>query len=150
MEISEKGIKLIQKFEGFRSVAYQDSVGVWTIGYGSTKGVKKGDVISEYAATERMKSEIKSYYGKEVERIASKCGWSLNSNQFDALVSFTYNLGVGNLETLSGIHSKKFRTLSELPIHMKLYNKADGKVEPGLVRRRKAEIELFNTKDEYK
>lgn len=144
MEISQKGIELIKEFEGFRSEAYQDSVGVWTIGYGSTKGVKKGDKISEPEALERMKSEIASYYAKELMKIANKRKWNLNQNQFDALISFAYNLGVGNLQLLSGT-DRNPRKLLDLPIHMKLYNKADGKVSKGLVRRRNAEVELFNS-----
>lgn len=89
MKISQAGIDLIKEFEGLRLVAYQDSVGVWTIGYGHTKGVYPGMVITEAQALLFLNEDIASHaYG-----IFNYITVQLNQNQFDALVSFHFNLG---------------------------------------------------------
>ena len=134
MNINKEGLELIKSFEGLALFAYLCPAGVWTIGYGHTAGVSKGQVITKEQAENMLKSDMKKYekYVTDNVKIA------LNENQFSALVSFCYNCGVGNLRTLI-----KGRTASQIAEAMLLYNKAGGKVLNGLVRRRKAERELF-------
>lgn len=134
MNINKDGLELIKSFEGCKLVAYLCPAGVWTIGYGHTSGVSKGQVITKEQAENMLKSDMKKYekYVTDDVKIA------LNENQFSALVSFCYNCGRGNLRTLV-----KGRTASQIAEAMLLYNKANGKILNGLVRRRKAERELF-------
>lgn len=138
LSISETGIALIKKFEGCRLKSYQDSVGVWTIGYGHTSGVKSGQVITQAQADAYLKSDCASAE-KAVNAYNSTYKW--NQNQFDALVSFTFNCGSGNLKTL--LNSGK-RTIAEISAKITAYNKAGGAVLQGLVNRRAAEKELFD------
>lgn len=99
-KLSEHGIAIIKKFEGLRLKAYQDVAGVWTIGYGSTlyndgKPVKRGDKLAEETQADSLfHSTLKTY----TDAVNKLVGVSLNQNQFDALVSFTYNLGTGALQ----------------------------------------------------
>lgn len=134
MNINKDGLELIKSFEGCKLIAYLCPAGVWTIGYGHTAGVSKGQVITKEQAENMLKSDMQKYekYVTDDVKIA------LNENQFSALVSFCYNCGRGNLRTLV-----KGRTSSQIAEAMLLYNKANGKVLNGLVRRRKAERELF-------
>lgn len=143
MKTSENGISLIKSFEGCRLDAYLCPSGVWTIGYGHTAGVKKGQTITQGQADSFLKADLEKY-----EKYVLAAGLPLNQNQFDALVSFTYNCGNGNLKTL--INN---RTLEEIAKALLLYNKSNGKVLAGLVRRRESERELFLkevTEEEYK
>lgn len=136
MKTSQTGINLIKEFEGCVLHAYKDPIGVWTIGYGHTVGVKQGQKLTQKQAEEYLKSDLKIY-----ENGVTNTKLKLNQNQFDALVSFAYNCGVGSLKTLiSG------RTLGQIAEALLLYNKAGGKTLAGLVRRRKAEKELFEKK----
>ena len=135
MKTSEKGLALIKSFEGCKLEAYKCPAGVWTIGYGHTAGVKKGMKITQAQADSFLKSDVEKY-----ETYVNNKNLNLNQNQFDALVSFTYNCGAGNLSTLV-----KGRTLAEISNALLLYNKASGKVLAGLKRRREAERALFIT-----
>ena len=133
MKTSDSGIALIKSFEGCRLTAYLCPSGVWTIGYGHTAGVSKGQVITQEQAESFLKSDLDKY-----EKYVTATGLALNQNQFDALVSFTYNCGAGSLKKLIA-----GRTLPEIAEAMLLYNKGGGKVLAGLVRRREAERKLF-------
>lgn len=133
MKTSDRGIALIKSFEGCRLTAYLCPNGVWTIGYGHTAGVSNGQVITQEQAESFLKSDLDKY-----EKYVIATGLKLNQNQFDALVSFTYNCGAGNLKKLIAN-----RTLSEIAEAMLLYNKSNGKALAGLTRRRHAERELF-------
>ena len=133
MKTSEKGISLIKSFEGCRLTAYMCPAGIWTIGYGHTAGVTQGQTITQAQADRFLKSDLEKY-----EKYVNATGLVLNQNQFDALVSFTYNCGAGNLKKLIAN-----RTLPEIAEAMLLYNKGGGKVLTGLVRRREAERKLF-------
>lgn len=134
MKTSQTGINLIKKFEGCVLHAYKDPVGVWTIGYGHTVGVKSGQKITQAQAEKFLKDDLKIY-----EKGVTDSKIKVNQNQFDALVSFAYNCGVGSLKTLlSG------RTLNQVSDALLLYNKAGGRVLQGLVNRRKAEKDLFD------
>ena len=137
MVVDEKGYNLIKQFEGLRLNAYRCPAGKWTIGYGHTRKVKKGMYISEAVAThfliedvQRVEPVINSYDGI----------YHWTQNEFDALASFAFNCGIGNLKKLLKYRQ---RTKSQIADAILLYNKANGRVLRGLVRRRKAERELF-------
>ena len=134
MKTSKNGIDLIKRFEGCVLSAYKCPAGVWTIGYGHTSGVKQGDAITQEMAD--------SYLRHDLERYESYVKWNvkhaLNQNQFDALVSFTYNCGIANLKTLV-----RNRNVEQIGKAILLYNKARGKVLTGLVKRRQAEHDLY-------
>ena len=138
MKTSETGIKLIKKFEGCRLKAYRCVAGVLTIGYGHTAGVKENDVITKEKAEEYLKQDLEKYE-KNVEKYNKTYGW--NQNEFDALVSFAYNIGSIDKLTAGGTRSRK-----DIAEKMLLYNKAGGKATPGLTERRKEEQQLFLTK----
>lgn len=137
MKTSTIGIDLIKSFEGYRNKAYQDSVGVWTIGWGTTKingkAVTKGMTCTEAQATEYMKADLVKF-----ENNVSKFSYTWNQNEFDALVSFAYNIGSIDQLTANGT-----RTKAKIAEMIPAYNKAGGKVLNGLVRRRAKEQELF-------
>ena len=150
MNISQEGLDLIKKFEGCELKAYQDSVGVWTIGYGHTKGVEEGQEITQDEAEEMLASELDEYEGYIRDMV--ECG--LEQCQFDALVAWVYNLGPTNLKSSTLL--KRLNWFSEggaesdfedVPEQIKRWNKAGGKVLQGLVRRRKAESLLFEGKE---
>lgn len=139
MKTSSKGVSLIKQFEGCRLKAYKCPAGVWTIGYGHTDGVNKGDTITQQTADDYLRNDLTTY-----ENAVMKYDniYNFNQNQFDALVSFTYNCGAGNLKSLT--QSGK-RTIAQIGEKLLLYNKAGGVVLRGLQRRRAAEKELFDT-----
>ena len=135
---SQNGVNLIKSFEGCYTRAYWDKWGkVWTIGYGHTgKDVYSGLVISEQQAENLLKQDLKRFEGYVNNR--KYVPQKLNQNQFDALVSFSYNCGQGNLKKLVGK-----RNLSQIANELLEYNKSKGKELKGLVRRRAAERQLF-------
>lgn len=137
MNISQTGLNLIKQFEGCHLTAYKDPVGVLTIGYGHTKGVKAGQKITQAQADAYLKQDVAS-----AEKAVSKYKYNYNQNQFDALVSFTFNCGSGNLKQITNNGN---RTLAQISARIPNYNKADGKVLAGLTRRRAAEKKLFDT-----
>lgn len=139
MKTSQKGIDLIKQFEGFRSKAYRDVVGVWTIGYGSTKNVKEGDTITREEAEARLRNELVEYE----QHVTAACHVAPNQNQFDALVSFCFNVGPGNLRKSSVIKAHNRGDFQAAARAFALWNKAGGKVWPGLTRRRAAEAALY-------
>jgi lysozyme len=131
---NDAGLKLIESFEGLRLTAYQDSVGVWTIGYGHTKGVTKGQTITQQQAEAFLQQDL-----AVAEAAVNALGLALTDNQFAALVSFTFNLGGGNLNKLLK------NGLAAVPDRIPLFNHAGGKELPGLTRRRTAERTLYLT-----
>ena len=135
MKTSENGINLIKKYEGCQLKAYRCSAGVWTIGYGHTLNVKKNDIITNQQAEDFLKEDLQKFE-KNVERYRYKYEWT--QNEFDALVSFAFNIGSIDKLTAEGTRSRE--VIAEKIL---LYNKAGGKVLPGLTERRKAERELF-------
>jgi len=143
MKISDKGLELIMNFEGFRANAYKPvkEETYWTIGFGHYgPDVKKGDTITRERAVELLKEDMVGYE-RTVENVCNYL--TLNQNEFDALVSFTYNCGGGGLLQLT---KNKSRTKAQMMEHIEAYTKgANGKSLPGLVKRRKMEKELFLT-----
>ena len=140
MKITNEGINLIKKFEGLRLEAYLCPAGVWTIGYGHTKGVKKGQVITQLEADNLLKEDLSSFEKGVTSLIKS----NINQNQFDSLVSFAYNLGLNNLKSstlLKKVNSNpNDRTIVDEFIKW-IY--AGGKPLEGLKRRRQAEAYLY-------
>ncbi|HBU8851085.1 TPA: lysozyme [Citrobacter sedlakii] len=144
MQTSDKGIALIKEFEGCKLTAYQDSVGVWTIGYGWTqpvdgKPIRAGMTIKQETAERLLKTGLVSYES-DVSRLV-KVG--LTQGQFDALVSFTYNLGSRALSTSTLLRKLNCGDYTGSADEFLRWNKAGGKVLNGLTRRREAERALF-------
>ncbi|HEG2117541.1 lysozyme [Enterobacter kobei] len=144
MQTSDKGIDLIKQFEGCKLTAYQDSVGVWTIGYGWTqpvdgKPIRAGMTIKQETAERLLKTGLVSYES-DVSRLV-KVG--LTQEQFDALVSFTYNLGARSLSTSTLLRKLNAGDYAGASDEFLRWNKAGGKVLAGLTRRREAERALF-------
>lgn len=137
MKASQRGINLIKQFEGVRLTAYKCPAGVYTIGYGHTRGVKRGMKITEEEANAFLTADLLNSE-KAVERYDSVYHW--NQNEFDALVSFTFNCGAANLRSL--LRNGR-RNRSQIAATLPLYRKAGGKVLKGLERRRAAEKALF-------
>jgi GH24 family phage-related lysozyme (muramidase) len=140
MNISQKGIDMIKEFEGCKLTAYDDGTGTPTIGYGHTKDVKWGDVITQEKAEELLKDEDLPEYEGYVQALINNgiIEFPLNQNMFDALTSFCMNLGNSNLIMLV-----KNRNASTVADKILLYNHANGEVWEGLTRRRNAERQLF-------
>jgi len=143
VKISQDGLKLIKKFEGCELKSYQDSVGVWTIGYGHTKGVEEGQEISQDEAEEMLASELDEYEGYINDMV--EC--DLEQHQFDALVAWVYNLGPTNLRSSTMLKRLNANDLEDVPNQIKRWDKAGGKVLAGLVRRREAEALMFQNED---
>ena len=143
MKISPEGLALIKKFEGCELKAYQCSAGVWTIGYGHTKGVEEGMTITKDQAEQMLLEELVEYEVAVEEAVDNQ----LDQCMFDALVSWTYNLGPTNLNNSTMLKVLNAGEYDEVPAQIKRWNKAGGKVLQGLIRRREAEALLFEGKD---
>lgn len=143
MKIGSTGVDLIKHFESCKLTAYQDSVGIWTIGWGHTGSVKKGDIWTQGEADNILLNDLDKFEGYVNQYVKVP----LTQNQFDALVSWTFNLGPGNLKSstmLTKLNEKKY---DEVLSQMKRWNKAGGKVLRGLERRRNAEAAMFSGED---
>lgn len=143
MVLSDEGLKLIKDSEGFREEAYQDTGGVWTVGYGTTRingrAVQKGDKVDELFATVLLLEDIASAKDS-VKRLVKV---PLTQSQFDSLVDFVYNLGETQFSKstlLRKLNNKDYVGASE-EFPRWVYD--NNKVQPGLVTRRKKERELF-------
>jgi GH24 family phage-related lysozyme (muramidase) len=144
MRISDKVISLIKQFEGLRLTAYQDSVGVWTIGYGWTqpvdgKPIRPGMTIKEETAERLLRTGLVGYESDVSKLVKVK----LTQGQFDALVSFAYNLGTRALSTSTLLQKLNAGDYAGAADEFPRWNKAGGKVLPGLTLRREAERALF-------
>ena len=138
MKLSEKGLALIKRFEGLRLKAYKavPTEKYYTIGYGHYGAdVSEGMEITEATANRYLLQDADS-----AVKAVNSLELALNQNQFDALVSFTFNCGKGNLKKLV-----KERSVDEIGEALLLYTKSGGKVLKGLVTRRNAEHDLFFT-----
>ncbi|MDQ0169195.1 lysozyme [Paenibacillus tundrae] len=143
-KISKVGIDLIKSFEGCKLTAYKPYAHeeYWTIGWGHYgSDVKPGQTITQAQADAMLISDLARYEAYVNNPVYVPLTNKLNQNQFDALVSFCYNTGQSNLKKLCVAP----RTLAQIAAKMPEYNKAGGKVSNGLVRRRKAEVTLFNS-----
>ena len=142
MQISEEGISLIKHFEGCGLEAYQDSIGIWTIGYGTIKGVKEGDQINQDEAEHLLQEEMPEYEGYINEMV----NVPLEQNQFDALCSWVFNLVHKNLSESTLLRVLNDEKYDEVPKQIVRWNKAGGQVLKGLVKRRQAEADMFEGK----
>lgn len=140
-------IDLIKKYEGFRPQAYQDSVGVWTIGYGTTRingePVKAGMTITEDQALQLVQQEVNKLWS-QIEQISRV---SLNQNQMNALVDFAYNLGFNALKNSTLMNKVNAGDFTGAANEFTRWVYAGGKILPGLVKRREAEKQLFLQKE---
>lgn len=139
MRTSKTGIDLIKSFEGLRLNSYQDSVGVWTIGYGTTRGIGPGMTITNDQAEQMLMKDI-ARFELEVERLVKV---PLSQRQWDALLSFVYNVGTVNLGTSTLLKLLNARDYAAAAEQFPRWNKAGGKVLNGLVKRRAAERRMF-------
>jgi len=139
MKTSDVGRELIKEFEGCKQVAYQDSVGVWTIGYGHTKDVYEGQLAIKKSCDRFLEEDLEEFEGY----VDSYVKVPLTQNQFDALVAWTFNLGPGNLSKSTMLKKLNAGDYDAVPDEMRRWNKAGGEVLNGLVRRRDAEANLF-------
>lgn len=147
-KISNAGIKLIKSFEGCRLTAYKPvpTEQYWTIGWGHYgSDVKQGMTITQDQADAMLIADLVKYEAYVNNPSYVPVTDKLTQNQFDALTSFCYNTGPGNLKQLC-----KDRTVAQIAASITKYNKAGGNVLNGLVRRRKAELDLYNTPDTKK
>lgn len=139
MRTSQKGLDLIKEFEGLRLTAYLCPAKVWTIGYGTTSGVTKGTVITKERAEELLRQDVRKFEDS-VTRLAKV---KLNQHQFDALVSFAYNVGSGALGSSTLLRVLNAGDYDAAAGQFERWNKAGGQVLAGLTRRRAAERKLF-------
>ena len=145
MQVSKEGLDLIKKHEGYRDNAYLSPAKVWTIGYGNTfyesgRKVKEGDVISKDKAERLLEWVVEDF----ARNVRSTIKVPLNQNQFNSLVSFAYNLGIGNLRS-STLLRKVNANQGDPTIFNEFlrWNKAGGKVLNGLTKRRQEEANLY-------
>lgn len=156
MRLSETGEKLIKGFESCRLSAYQDSVKIWTIGWGNTSyengtRVKEGDTLSQHRADELFKRIVQRFVN-DVNFLTK--GVILKQHQFDALVSFAYNVGSDiDIDLIAeGLGDSTLLKLikanpddPKIPAEFLKWNKSKGKVIDGLTRRRKSEAHIYST-----
>lgn len=141
METSERGLALIKEHEGYRDTAYRCPSGEWTIGFGHTSGVKEGQRCTPMDAGRWLKEDIAA---AEREVSFQTQGVPLRQCQYDALVSFVFNLGAGNFRKSTLL--KKARANPDNPSIRDEFGKwiyGGGRVLPGLVARREAEADLY-------
>jgi len=137
--VSARGRALIKQFEGFRADAYQDVVGVWTIGYGFTRGVQPGQRMTLQQAEARLITELLGYE----QAVLGGCALEPNQNQLDAMCSLAWNIGIAGFlrSTVLKCHNRAdFQSASRA---FGLWNKAGGREWAGLTRRRAAEAALY-------
>ena len=141
--IPKQAIELIQKYEGLKLSSYLCPANVWTIGYGTTrikgKAVTSGMTCTEQQAEEYLRDDLQ-VFAQAVKQLVKV---PLNDNQFSALLSFTYNLGVGALEKSTLLKKLNEGSYGAAQAEFLKWIRAGGKILPGLVRRRGEEAELF-------
>lgn len=147
-KLSDAGVDLIKSFEGYHRalpdgscVAYRCPAGVWTLGFGNTVGIKPGMVWTRDEAEAALRRELATFEAGVVRLVTVP----LNQNEYDALVSFAYNCGLGALEKSTILRKLNAGDREGAADAFNLWTKGGGKVLPGLVRRRKAEAALFLT-----
>ncbi|HJT97759.1 MAG TPA: LysM peptidoglycan-binding domain-containing protein [Rhodanobacteraceae bacterium] len=140
LSMSDKGIRMLEGFEGLRLDAYQDSGGVWTIGYGHTGGVHAGDHITQQQAEQYLRQDI----GWAQDAVRKNVHVPLNQNQFDALTSLTYNLGANGYPTLLDHLNSGNYAAAQRDFSMYVHD-SKGHVLQGLVNRRNEEAALFGS-----
>lgn len=138
--INAVGLALVRAYEGLRLEAYQDSGGVWTIGYGHTHGVTPGDAISAERADHMLEADLMAAEAA----VARLIGVPLTDNQFSALVSFVFNVGEAQFAKSTLLRKLNAGGYGLVPACLKSWIFDDGRVQPGLVKRRAAEAALWS------
>ncbi|APR37947.1 lysozyme [Paraburkholderia sp. SOS3] len=142
MKTNQAGFNLIRQFEGLRLIAYTDVVGVLTIGYGHTgPDVKPGLVITQAQADQLLGDDL-SRFESGVDRLVTA---PVNGNQYSALVSFSYNLGLGSLQNSTLLRLLNEGDYNGAAQQFPRWDMAGGQHLPGLLKRRQAEQSLFET-----
>jgi len=139
MKISKNGIELIKKYEGCKLNAYLCPANVWTIGYGHTKNVKEGDKITQEMAEQLLVNDLQQFENA----VNAYCLRALTQNQFDALISFVFNLGSVAFRASTLLKRINANQMELAALEFERWNKAGGKVLEGLTKRRKDEKALF-------
>jgi lysozyme len=151
MKMSADGLALVKEFEGLRLKAYKCPAAVWTIGYGHTSSAGAPIVTSDLEITRDEAEEVlKRDMGQYEDGVRKLVTVGITQGQFDALVDFAYNAGVGALQKstlLKKVNAEKF---DEVPAEFMKWTKGGGKELPGLVRRRRAEVKLWRGMDTEK
>lgn len=139
-QYSNTGLALTKEFEGLKLEAYQDSTGIWTIGYGHTgAGIEEGLIINEDQATQFLIQDLQTATDV-VNRLVTV---TIRQGQFDALVDFCFNAGQGSLENSTLLRLVNLADFIGAAGQFALWVYAGGEVAPGLVARRKAEASMF-------
>jgi lysozyme len=138
VELSDRGLKHIEESEGCRLKAYQDTGGVWTIGYGHTGGVREGQVITETVATDLLRHDL-AY----AEGIVNEKALPATQGQFDALVDFVFNVGPTQFLSSHLYAYHKEGSYKQAAAEFPKWKFDNGKVIPGLVIRRQKERDLY-------
>ena len=145
MELNQAGRDLIKHFEGCKLKAYQCSAGHWTVGWGLTfypdgTKVKEGDVITQQQAEEYFNAVVDDF-AKQVDVLVKS---NVTANNFSAIVSFAYNVGIGNLKNSTLLKKVNANPKdATIPAEFRKWVRANGEVLKGLVRRRDAEAKLY-------
>lgn len=142
MKLSQRGIDLIKQFEGYSSKAYPDPAtggAPWTIGYGTTNGVKPGMIITAEQAERMLRDDV----AKFESGVSSLLTAPTTQGQFDAMVSLAYNIGLGNFGKSTLLKKHNARCYTCAADQFRVWNRANGKVMNGLTKRRAAERELY-------
>ena len=143
MNINAAGLELVKHFEGCKLEAYLCPAGVPTIGFGCTTDVRLGDTINQQMADFMLLRDL-ARFEKGVERLVHV---DITENQFSALVSFAFNLGLGNLGNSTLLKMINAGSPEAAAVQFTRWNRANGKVLEGLTRRRIAEQKLYQGKD---
>ena len=138
--ISADGLEFIKQSEGCKLAAYQDSVGVWTIGYGHTRGIRGADTCTPEDAVQWLKDDLQAVY----EAIESMVTVDLSQGQFDALCSFVFNLGAGSLRNSTLLKLLNAGNYDAAQQQFSRWSHAGGVTLAGLVKRRAGEAEMFS------
>lgn len=142
MKLSQRGIDLIKQLEGYSSKAYPDPAtggAPWTIGYGTTKGVKPGMVITAQQAEKMLRDDV----AKFESGVSSLITAPTTQGQFDAMVSLAYNIGLGNFGKSTLLKKHNSRCYTCAADQFRVWNRANGKVMNGLTKRRADERQVY-------
>ncbi len=142
MNISQRGLDLIKSFEALRLTAYKPTpIDRWTLGYGRAHDVKEFDTCTVQLANDWLLEDC----AEAIDCINKHVTAGINQNQFDALVSWVFNLGCGHFLESTMMHKINSGDFKGAAIEILKWNKQSGKVLPGLIKRRQAEKTLFET-----
>ncbi len=142
-QTNQAGIDIIKTFEGLHLTPYLCPAKVWTIGYGHTRTVRAGLVITEDDALRLLREDLR-FVERTVQRLVTV---TLGDNQFSSLASFTFNVGSGNFENSTLLKLLNRGWYEQVPAQLMRWNRAGNEVLGGLSRRRAAEAKLWNTSD---